>query len=165
MNTQRHLVYTPVGSLLAELEGDCLHKLAFADETIGREQGVSAATPALMARVAEQLAQWFAGSREDFDLPLAPVGTAFQRAVWAAASQVPAGTFVSYATLAERLGRPGAARAVGTALARNPFLLIVPCHRVLASDGSLGGYAGGLERKRRLLELERERQNRRAVAA
>ena len=102
-----------------------------------------------------QLDQYFAGSRKRFELPLAPDGTSFQRAVWNAIAQVPWGETLTYAELASRAGRPGSARAAGAATGRNPLSIIVPCHRIIGSDGSLTGYAGGLDRKQKLLALER----------
>jgi len=112
------------------------------------------AFPPLRAAAA-QLGPYFAGRGARFELPLAPGGTPFQRAVWAAISTVPAGETISYAELARRAGCPGSARAVGAATGRNPLAIVVPCHRIVGSDGSLTGYAGGLERKRALLAHER----------
>lgn len=102
----------------------------------------------------EQLQAYLAGGLEHFDVTLAPVGTPFQRAVWAALRAVPYGTTTTYGALATAVSRPTAVRAVGAANGRNPFCLVVPCHRVVGADGSLTGYAGGLERKRFLLDLE-----------
>ncbi|MGI5228827.1 methylated-DNA--[protein]-cysteine S-methyltransferase [Actinoallomurus sp. CA-142502] len=104
---------------------------------------------------ARQLEEYFAGTRTRFDLPLAPAGTPFQRQVWEALQAIPYGQTVSYGQLADRLGRPAAARAVGFANGHNPISIIVPCHRVVGSNGDLTGYGGGLERKRRLLDFER----------
>ena len=104
---------------------------------------------------ARQLSEYFAGDRTDFDLDLAPSGTDFQRKVWTALSQIPYGTTESYGQLALRIGQPTASRAVGLANGRNPIAIVVPCHRVIGSSGTLTGYAGGLERKRWLLEHER----------
>jgi methylated-DNA-[protein]-cysteine S-methyltransferase len=102
-----------------------------------------------------QLAGWFAGERTRFELPLdLQAGTPFQQDVWSALLAIPRGGTTSYAELARRVGRPGAARAVGAAVGRNPISIVVPCHRVLGSGGSLTGYAGGLERKAALLQLE-----------
>jgi methylated-DNA-[protein]-cysteine S-methyltransferase len=103
-----------------------------------------------------QLDAWFAGQRREFDLPLAPRGTPFQRAVWAGLRGIGFGAHRGYGELAAGLGRPGAARAVGAATGRNPISVIVPCHRLLGRDGALTGYAGGLERKRALLAFERQ---------
>lgn len=110
---------------------------------------------ALLAHAARRLAAYFAGETIRFDdIPLALHGTPFQRAVWQALLRVPAGRTTSYAQIAAEIAAPHAVRAVGAAVGRNPVSVIVPCHRVLGSDGSLTGYAGGLERKRHLLELE-----------
>jgi methylated-DNA-[protein]-cysteine S-methyltransferase len=107
------------------------------------------------AAAATQLGEYFAGRLTSFDLPVTMMGTAFQRLVWSALPDIPYGTTVSYRELAALIGRPSAARAVGLANGRNPVSIIVPCHRVIGSDGSLTGYGGGLERKRYLLDLER----------
>ncbi|WP_053203897.1 methylated-DNA--[protein]-cysteine S-methyltransferase [Jiangella muralis] len=104
--------------------------------------------------VREQLDAYFAGRREEFDLPLSPVGTPFQQQVWAALRAIPYGETRSYREIAEQLGRPTASRAVGAANGRNPISVIVPCHRVVGSSGVLTGYAWGLERKQALLDLE-----------
>ncbi len=109
---------------------------------------------ALLREAASQLQRYFRGSLARFDLPLDLQGTPFQRSVWQALQRIPAGRTCSYGELARRLGAPQAVRAVGAAVGRNPASLVVPCHRVLGADGSLTGYAGGLERKRALLTLE-----------
>jgi len=110
--------------------------------------------PVLREAIA-QLADYFAGRRSGFDLPLdLQGGTAFQQSVWQALLAIPAGGTTSYGTLSQRIGRPAAVRAVGAAVGRNPLSIVVPCHRVLGADGSLTGYAGGLERKTALLQLE-----------
>ncbi len=101
-----------------------------------------------------QLADYFAGHRQVFDLPLTMTGSPFQRRVWRALQDIPYGETISYGELARRIGVPSAARAVGVANGHNPVCVIVPCHRVIGADGSLTGYGGGLERKRLLLELE-----------
>lgn len=105
--------------------------------------------------VARQLAAYFAGQRTEFDLPLALAGTPFQQRVWASLREIPYGETITYGQLADRVGRPAAARAVGLANGRNPIGVIVPCHRVVGADGGLTGYGGGLERKQYLLALER----------
>jgi methylated-DNA-[protein]-cysteine S-methyltransferase len=101
-----------------------------------------------------QLSEYFAGRRREFDLPLAQDGTAFQRAVWRVLTTIPYGATISYAELARRIGNARASRAVGLANGANPLPIIVPCHRVIGSDGSLTGFGGGLEMKRKLLALE-----------
>ena len=103
----------------------------------------------------EQLTAYLAGDLRDFDVELAPVGTPFQLEVWTALRRVPYGTTTTYGALAAAIGRPSAVRAVGAANGRNPVGIVVPCHRVVGADGSLTGYAGGLDRKRFLLDLER----------
>ncbi|MEZ5123551.1 MAG: methylated-DNA--[protein]-cysteine S-methyltransferase [Solirubrobacterales bacterium] len=109
---------------------------------------------AAFAGAAAQLAGYFAGERTEFDLELAPAGTPFQRRVWDALCEIPYGETISYVELARWVGQPKASRAVGLANGRNPLAIIVPCHRVIAADGRLGGYGGGLDRKRWLLEHE-----------
>lgn len=109
------------------------------------------------AAVVAQLDEYFAGQRTAFELDLAPAGTSFRRAVWDRLRAIPYGQTRTYGELADELGRPGAARAVGLANGANPIGIVVPCHRVVGADGSLTGYGGGLERKRRLLELEQAR--------
>jgi methylated-DNA-[protein]-cysteine S-methyltransferase len=109
----------------------------------------------VLREAAAQLRAYFAGERQAFDLPLdLQAGTPFQQSVWVALRDIPRGGTTSYAQLARRLGRPQAARAIGAAVGRNPVSVVVPCHRVLGTDGSLTGYAGGLERKTALLKLE-----------
>jgi methylated-DNA-[protein]-cysteine S-methyltransferase len=110
------------------------------------------------AAAAAQLAAYFAGQLTGFDLPLAPAGTQFQRRVWAALQDIPYGATVSYGELARQLGSATASRAVGLANGRNPIAVVIPCHRVIGSDGSLTGYGGGLDRKRFLLDLEARRE-------
>ena len=123
-----------------------------ADGSPEHERGGSA----LLRRAHEELTEYFAGERRTFDLPLRPRGTDFQRRVWDVLATVPWGTTTTYGALAARLGLPpGAARAVGAANGANPIPVVVPCHRVIGSDGTLTGYAGGLERKALLLRLER----------
>ena len=142
------IVDSPVGPLtLVEREG-ALARLAF-----GRLAQSSPPSP-LLGRVAAQLQQYFAGERRSFDLPLAPAGTEFQLACWRALAEIPYGETRSYGEQARRIGRPDRARAVGAANGANPIAIILPCHRVIGADGSLVGFGGGLETKRRLLDLE-----------
>lgn len=108
----------------------------------------------VLAETARQLAEYFAGARTRFDVPLDFRGTDFQKSVWAALLTIPAGETRSYAQIARQVGRPTACRAVGAANGKNPISIIAPCHRVVGSDGSLTGFAGGLEGKKYLLELE-----------
>jgi len=101
-----------------------------------------------------QLEEYFAGTRKQFDLPLAPQGTPFQKEVWHTLATIPYGETISYAQLAQRVGKPTAMRAVGAANGRNPLPIVLPCHRVIGADGSLTGFGGGLPTKQFLLELE-----------
>ncbi|MEU4273008.1 methylated-DNA--[protein]-cysteine S-methyltransferase [Streptomyces sp. NPDC026092] len=113
--------------------------------------------PEAFEGIAGQLGEYFAGRRERFDIPFADGGTEFQRRVWRALEEIPYGTTVSYGDIARKVGSSGAAvRAVGTAIGRNPLLVVRPCHRVVGADGSLRGYAAGLGRKELLLGLERD---------
>ncbi len=113
--------------------------------------------PTPFTEVIRQLDEYFGGQRTVFDLPMNLVGTPFRRTVWAALREIPYGETWSYGQLAERIGRPGAARAVGLANGRNPIGIIVPCHRVVGATGDLTGYGGGLQRKQHLLDFERRR--------
>ncbi|MEK2474550.1 methylated-DNA--[protein]-cysteine S-methyltransferase [Streptomyces noursei] len=150
---------TPVGPLTLVARGDALSGLYMTDqrhrppqETFGTPADPD--EPPFAATIA-QLRAYFRGERTTFDLPLALHGTPFQRRVWAALCTIPYGETLSYGQLAERLGDPTASRAVGLANGRNPIGIIVPCHRVVGANGSLTGYGGGLDRKRRLLAFER----------
>ena len=120
----------------------------------GAGNGEDADARAHVTEAARQLLEYFAGARTAFELALAPAGTEFQRSVWSALTGIPFGSTISYAELARRVGRPRAFRAVGGANGANPLPIVVPCHRVIAADGGLGGYSGGLEVKMRLLALE-----------
>jgi len=108
----------------------------------------------VLQQAKRELAEYFAGKRQRFEVALSPEGTLFQRSVWKAISTVRFGDTISYSELARRAGHEGSARAAGAATGRNPIGIIVPCHRIMGADGSLTGYAGGLERKRALLALE-----------
>jgi len=143
---------SPIGELL--LAGDATHLTALwmGGRPDPAWERADDATPLAAARV--QLAEYFAGERETFDLALDPAGTPFQQQVWAALRAIPYGTTTTYGALARGLGRPGAARAVGLANGANPLAVVVPCHRVVGADGSLTGFGGGLDRKRRLLDIE-----------
>jgi methylated-DNA-[protein]-cysteine S-methyltransferase len=110
---------------------------------------------ARFTETARQLGEYFAGERTAFDLPLRATGTAFEQRVWDELRDIPYGETTSYGAIARRLGHPRAARAVGRANGRNPLAIVVPCHRVIGASGALTGYAGGLDRKRALLALER----------
>jgi methylated-DNA-[protein]-cysteine S-methyltransferase len=108
-----------------------------------------------LAKVARQVEEYFAGRRKHFDLDLAPEGTEFQKRVWERLLEIPYGETISYGTLATRIGNPKASRAVGLANGSNPIAIVIPCHRVIGSNGTLTGYGGGLPIKEKLLSLER----------
>jgi len=144
---------TPIGTLRLVSDGAALVAIEF-EHRHGQSTGDFERSDPVLDRVATQLREYFSGRRQRFDLPLAPRGTAFQRSVWAALERIPHGQLRSYGDIARAIRRPTAARAVGAANRRNPLPIVVPCHRVVGSDGSLTGFAGGLEVKRRLLELE-----------
>jgi methylated-DNA-[protein]-cysteine S-methyltransferase len=149
-------VESSIGELTLASDGEALTGLYMTDQRHRPElPAADGDDDVVLAAAREQLAEYFAGERRDFDLPLKPAGTAFQRAVWEALRDIPYGETAGYGELAGRLGRPGAARAVGLANGRNPIAIVVPCHRVIGAAGALTGYGGGLERKRYLLELER----------
>jgi len=153
------VISSPVGPLEIAIDGDTLVGLEFTEETQHRP-GRSAGRPEWSrpeaAAVVERLDAYFAGDLDALDA--IPVrfdrGTAFQRDVWHALTEIPLGETISYADLARRVGRPQAFRAVGSANGKNPIAVVVPCHRVVAADGTLGGYGGGLDRKRWLLAHE-----------
>jgi methylated-DNA-[protein]-cysteine S-methyltransferase len=153
-------IESPLGRMLLMSDGRGLTGLHFEREKyfppIGQDWTESPATPVL-AQAARQLGEYFAGERDRFDLPLAPSGTAFQQCVWRELLGIPCGTTVTYGDIARGIGAPKSVRAVGAAVGRNPISIVVPCHRVVGSDGALTGYAGGLERKRALLAHERPR--------
>jgi methylated-DNA-[protein]-cysteine S-methyltransferase len=115
-------------------------------------------TNVIAAQAIEELAEFFAGDRTEFTVALDLRGTDFQRAVWTSLTQIPFGSTVSYAEQARQLGRPNAVRAVASANGKNPVSIMVPCHRVIGSNGKLTGYAGGLDAKRWLLDLEGDQQ-------
>lgn len=148
--TQRLTVDSPAGPLTLAAENDCLTGISFG--TVGPDASCTH-TP-LLDEAARQLEEYFNGLRRDFDLPLAPSGTLFQRKVWDALRQIPYGQTRSYKQIACAAGHPLAYRAVGMANNRNPLPIVIPCHRVVGSSGALVGYAGGLDIKRLLLDLE-----------
>lgn len=145
---------SPVGALTLVATDDALVGLLMEEHGSGPPQAIERSTP-LLQRAGAQIDEYFAGTRRDFDLPLAPRGTEFQREVWAVLRTIPFGATWSYAQVARRLGRPRAVRAVGAANGGNPIAIVIPCHRVVGSDGSLTGYGGGLPRKRWLLAHEK----------
>jgi methylated-DNA-[protein]-cysteine S-methyltransferase len=147
------LVPTPVGDLVVTCDGRAVTGIRFGPPPPGAAAG-PAIPPGPLATLADQLGAYFAGELRAFDVPLAPVGTAFQRRVWDALASIPYGETTTYGELAAEIGRPLSARAVGAANGANPLAIVVPCHRVIGADGTLTGYAGGLPAKRALLTLE-----------
>jgi methylated-DNA-[protein]-cysteine S-methyltransferase len=155
MNLAHTIVDSPLGPLVLSARGGRLtglHIVADGPPPRLPAEPVPDAAPFDSAR--EQLERYFDGALTEFDLPLDLAGSRFCLRVWEALREIPYGQTLSYGELALRVGRPGAARAVGIANARNPVAIVVPCHRVIGADGSLTGYGGGKERKRALLELE-----------
>ena len=147
------LLETPIGTLRLVSDGASLLSIEF-EGRWGDNAGIQAGEDPVLGACARQLSEYFAGERRAFDLPLAPTVTAFQQTVWAALATIPYGEVCSYRDIARAIGRPAAVRAVGAANGRNPLPIVVPCHRVVGSDGSLTGFAGGLDIKRTLLQLE-----------
>jgi methylated-DNA-[protein]-cysteine S-methyltransferase len=147
----------PLGALLLTAEDGALTGVHFPGQKHDRPPQADwqrADDEPLLAAAREQLAEYFDGRRTAFELPLAPRGTPFQQAVWRALLAVPFGATSTYGAVAGAIGRPTAVRAVGVAIGANPIGIVVPCHRIVGADGSLTGYAGGLDRKTRLLALE-----------
>jgi methylated-DNA-[protein]-cysteine S-methyltransferase len=148
---------TPLGTVLATAAGGFITSVNFIDAKftppVAKDWKEDPRSSPLR-ECGEQLAEYFAGTRRCFDLPMAPPGTPFQKRVWREIARVPFGETITYSELASRAGAPGSARAAGAATGRNPIAIAVPCHRIVSADGSLTGYAGGLERKAKLLEIE-----------
>ena len=144
---------TPIGRLRLVSNGSALVRIAFAGQHAPAAQE-RAAGDAVLTAAAQQLEAYFCGRRRRFDLPLAAPGTAFQHLVWDALGEIPYGQLRSYGEIARHIGRASAVRAVGAANGRNPLPIVVPCHRVVGSNGKLTGFAGGLDTKAALLRLE-----------
>lgn len=160
MTAARHaLIDTVLGEVTLTASDASLTGLYFPDhwhppaaEQLGHRVAVD--DDPLLTRACTQLEQYLSGARREFDLPLVATGDEFSERIWALLQEIPYGNTTSYGVLAEQLGGRGLAQRVGQAVGRNPLCVFIPCHRVLGADGSLTGYAGGLERKRWLLELE-----------
>lgn len=163
MDTRHALVDTPLGQVTIVATGVAITGLYFrhhvrrpASQTFGRE--VSTADDMLLADAAARLLEYLAGSRREFELAFDGAGDAFQHAVWSIVAEVPFGETITYGQIAERLGDKSLAYRVGQAVGANPLCIFVPCHRVVGANGKLTGYAGGLKRKRALLEREEPAQ-------
>lgn len=157
MTTQFIYASTPLGRMLLASDGTALSGAWFAGQKYDvtpQPDWVENEACAVLRAARDQLEEYFAGERTGFNLLLMPTGTDFQQRVWKLLRDIPHGATCSYAAVADRLGDKAALRAVGAAVGRNPISVIVPCHRVIGADGSLTGYAGGLDRKRTLLALE-----------
>ena len=153
------VIDSPVGALRLVEQDGALTMIEFSPfaELDGRPRGDRDDAHPLLVEAARQLAAYFARDLKDFDLPLAPQGTPFQQVVWQALCDIGYGETSSYGQLAARIGKTGAAsRAVGLANGRNPIPIVIPCHRVIGANGTLTGYAGGLDRKQILLTLEQD---------
>lgn len=154
---QFQTISSPVGILTLVGAEDALVAVTWENDRVGRVPlGDLVYNPGneILARAAAQLDEYFAGQRRTFDLPLSPIGTGFQKDVWAALGTIPYGETRTYLQVAQQLGKAKAVRAVGAANGRNPISIIVPCHRVIGASGSLTGFAGGLAAKALLLDLE-----------
>lgn len=142
----------PFSTLIAECDDEAIISLGFTDEPSEIENSVHP----LLLRLEMELNEYFDGQRHNFTVPLNPEGTTFQKAVWKTLQNIPYGTSISYAEEAIRFGNPKAVRAVANANGKNPIAILIPCHRVIATGGGLGGYSGGLWRKEFLLALEKK---------
>lgn len=151
------IIDSPIGPLTLAGRDSVLAHLRMVDQTYEPSRADWTPDPKAFEDVVEQLAAYFAGELTDFDIAMDLGGTEFQRRVWTALRTIPYGETRSYGQIAEQIGAPGSARAVGLANGRNPVAIIVPCHRVIGAGGSLTGYGGGLDRKRTLLGLEKRR--------
>ena len=151
---------TPLGTLIATAAGGALTGLYYEDGRHAPAVGadwIEDRDAAPLRECERQVREYLEGARREFHIALAPEGSEFQRRVWIEITRIPYGETRTYAELASRAGAPGSARAAGAATGRNPISIIVPCHRVVGSDGTLTGYAGGVERKAKLLDIEHAR--------
>lgn len=143
---------TPLGLLEITASAQAIQSILFVESSTAPLQSDSEP----LTRCQQQLCEYFSGSRQHFDLPLAPAGTVFQQQVWQSLCHVPYGMTASYSQIAKQLQNPKAVRAIGAANGKNPLTIVVPCHRIIGADGSLTGYAAGLERKKWLLQHEQK---------
>jgi methylated-DNA-[protein]-cysteine S-methyltransferase len=160
---RRREMETPIGVLTVIASDKGIARILFEKEKAGEaalrtEVPVAEADDEVLAAAVSQLEEYFTGTRRQFDLPLDLDGTEFQRRAWLALADVPYGETTTYGQQAERIGRPGAFRAVGAANGQNPVPIVLPCHRIIGADGSLTGFGGGLDVKRKLLDHERAQQ-------
>jgi methylated-DNA-[protein]-cysteine S-methyltransferase len=151
---------SPIGTLLIAGDHESVHLIGFPKNGKPQrpEAGWTESATGALADTVRQLREYFAGRRTEFDLPLAPEGTDFQRRVWRKLQEIPYGETISYGELAKRVGNPKASRAVGSANGKNRIPIVIPCHRVIQGNGTLGGFGGGLPTKEKLLALESTRK-------
>jgi methylated-DNA-[protein]-cysteine S-methyltransferase len=149
-------VETPIGKLLVAGDDQAVRLISFLKngKPMRPEAEWTESSRGPVAQAARQLREYFSGKRTEFDLPLAPEGTGFQRSVWQRLQEIPYGETISYGELAKRVGNPKASRAVGAANGQNPIPIVIPCHRVIGANGKLTGFGGGLPVKEALLALE-----------
>ncbi|MBV5321625.1 MAG: methylated-DNA--[protein]-cysteine S-methyltransferase [Sulfuricurvum sp.] len=150
MEKNIRIINTPIGAMIAITAENAITSLDFTDS----ESKIENSNHPLLLQLEKELHEYFAGKRKPFTLPLNPDGTPFQKQVWETLLTIPYGKTISYAQEAEQFGNPKAVRAVASANGRNPIAILIPCHRVIASSGGLGGYTGGIDKKEFLLELE-----------
>ncbi len=160
------MIYTytynsPLGTILLQAEDEQLTVAGFTEEQTASAN--EAASSPVLQKTILQLDEYFAGTRQQFDLPLNPAGTAFQQKVWQQLVQIPFGETITYLHMAKRLGNVKSIRAAASANGKNPLAIIIPCHRVVGADGKLTGYAGGLHRKQWLLEHEAKMAGKQSV--
>ena len=152
MHNTYYVYESPFGNIVIESDGNAITGIK--TESNIKPNGEKEAST-LTDITAMQLREYFAGKRKKFDVPLNPQGTEFQRSVWKALQEIPYGKTRSYKQIAKAIGNPKACRAVGMANNKNPIWILIPCHRVIGTDGTLTGYGGGLEMKKRLLNIEK----------
>jgi len=150
-------IKSPLGALKIVVTDEALVAILWDNEKLNRvplDEMIEGKKNPLILETEKQLNEYFLHQRKEFDLPLETLGTSFQQEVWSELNGIPYGSICAYKDIALKVNRPRAVRAVGTAIGQNPISIIIPCHRVIASSGGLGGFAGGLERKQILLDLE-----------
>lgn len=152
-NTLQWKLVSPIGSLFLVASEKGLSGIFWEKQLVPMAKKL--ADNSCLAQAAAELNEYFSGQRKDFSIPLDVIGTEFQKKVWRQLQKIPYGKTYSYKELAEKIKAPKAMRAVGTANGRNPLSIVIPCHRVISADGSIGGYAGGIAKKTKLLNLER----------
>ena len=151
MQTYQAFFKSPIGLLEIISDSTSILSCNFVEK-----EGITKELPDILVRTLTQFEEFFRKERKDFDVPITPVGTDFQQKVWLELLHIPYGKTITYKELASRIGQEKAVRAVGNANGKNPISIIIPCHRVIGSDGNLVGYGGGLDRKKWLLEFERD---------